>query len=757
MFRGIVQTTLAESMFVRLTIVILVLITIMADGRAQSPSVPPVNAGVKTLTAVRAHSPKIDGLMEAEWLKAAPADRFIQRRPVEGAAESLPTRVFVLYDDDAVNFCFVCNDDPDSIQARVLRRDNADNSDLVAVYLDSFHDHRNCYYVAVTAAGVQIDGVMSNETVQDDTWDAVWESAVGRTDSGWVAELRVPFASFRHGGAREDGWGLNLVRLINRNNEAAFWQPVNDQRGLRVGEFGTLRGLENIGSSRHLEILPHAVGRWDAPADNDWKSENEWENLGAYLKYVPAASWTMDLAYQPDFAQVDVDEEVINTSDYPVFLTEKRPFFLEVNNFFDTAPITLLYPRRITDPDVVGRVYGVSEKFRGMILAGQNRTADGYGQAVGAGRALWNIGKRSSLGVTSAGMYQDYSSFHAVTGGVDGRIRWGELNRWAVSAAGVDRTAWYLERTAFDATKRWYNSDPFEFRNGLLLDLGPLLFTLDNQYRGQDYNINDLGWGNFSNAFENFAWLGNNWQSGGWIQWWGLDFNFWQRTLADGRFPEGGFQFNSYFKTQGNIEFGGGTDWGESIRRKYTFMQDEGEFRDNFFEYYGRFDMDPHPYHSQWLWFESDERRWLSYATEGNYGTFREGGKWILNQRLDVRPRANLETGLAVDWERVWGVADFDSSYGAVDARIWRWQTRYSPTLKLSLRGTLQWIDEGHPDITGYPSNTLLTNLLLAWNWHPGSWFYIVYDEGRKTNPLAYNTEWDRTVRAKVTYFFAVK
>ena len=116
---------------------------------------------------------------------------------MEGALESLPTRVFVLYDNDAVDVCFVCSDPaPDSISARVLRRDNTENCDLVGVYFDTFHDHRNCYYFAVTAAGGQIDGVVSNETLQDGTWDGVWESAVGRTDSGWIAEMRIPFAEF---------------------------------------------------------------------------------------------------------------------------------------------------------------------------------------------------------------------------------------------------------------------------------------------------------------------------------------------------------------------------------------------------------------------------------------------------------------------------------------------------------------------------------------------------------------------------------
>jgi hypothetical protein len=204
------------------------------------------------------------------------------------------------------------------------------------------------------------------------------------------------------------------------------------------------------------------------------------------------------------------------------------------------------------------------------------------------------------------------------------------------------------------------------------------------------------------------------------------------------------------------MDFGAGTDWGVDNRRKYTFSLSDGEFRDSFFEWFGRFDFENHPYHTQWGWFETDDRRWLTYYTEGNFGTFREGRKQIWNHKVTVKPRANLETSIAMDWTRLWDVSDVNN-YATTDARIFRWQTRYSPTLNLTLRGTLQWIDEGDPQITGYSGKTLLTNLLLAWNWHPGSWFYIVYDEGRITNPLAYNAEGDRTIRAKATYFFTVK
>ncbi len=682
--------------------------------------------------ASRSHSPKIDGKFEAEWLAAAPADSFTQIEPVEGAPASMPTQVYVLYDDDALYFCFVCADSaPDSINARILRRDNDANCDYVALGFDSFHDRCNGYWMGLTAAGGQMDGTVANETSFDDAWDGVWQSAVGRTDSGWIAEFRIPFTCFRHGGARDDGWGINFVRHIERRKEDQCWQPVSWKRGVSVSEFGSLLGLQDIGSAQHVEILPHAVGRWDAPSEGKWASENEFENLGVFMKLVPSAAWTVDLAYQPDFAQVDVDEEVINLSDYPVFLAEKRPFFLEAKTLFDTSPIQLLYTRRIADPDYGGRLNGQWGPLRASVLAGRNRYEDGNPQDAAAGRTEWNVGRQNTIGLTST-FLNAQDTFHAATADIDARIRWGTENNLTLAFAGVERTG--------------NDAQPFEARGSLFMDFGFLRGNVGSLYRGQDYNINDLGWGSYSNTMEHYLWVGKQWQrKSGFLQYANFNLNGWQTSIADGRFGAGGGNWNGYVRTRSNWELASGMNWGTFYRRHYA-DEDEGEtgeLRDSF----GQFDPEFHPNADRWIWFESDDRKPIVYSAGASEGTFREGHYWSVNQSATVKPRANLETTLVVAWMRVWDAADIND-YQLTDYRIWRWRTRYSLTLDLSLRGTVQWVEE---------DDELLTNLLLAWNWHPGSWFYLVYDETRPTIPLAWANAGERTIRLKLTYFLTTR
>ncbi len=696
----------------------------------------------RTLNIPRASSPKIDGILEPSWFTFAAADSFTQRNPVSGAKPSLETRVYCSYSPDALYFGFLCLDSaPDSISGRIMRRDNDALSDFVDIYLDSFHDRRNCYWFTLTAAGVQSEGTIANENNYDSAWDAIWESAVARNDSGWTAEIRIPFSSIRHGGEREDGWGLNFARVIHRRQEGSFWQPVDRQRGYRVSEMGTLTGLSGIASATHLEILPHVVGRWDAPAKNlsqgepgKWQSGNEWENLGLYVKAVPSASLTLDAAYQPDFAQVDVDQEVINLSDYPVFLQEKRPFFIEAKELFDTAPITLLYTRRIADPDYGGRVNGQFRAGRLSLLGGKNRSENETLQDAAAGRMQWNVGKRHDAGTTVT--YLSERNFHAYAFEQDARLRWGQDNWIQAAFAGVDRTG--LDKQPLLAYMRHRQNNGF------------IKWEVGSTYSGTDFNISDLGYQRYSNRFENIVWLGREYYPKGTLfESFGFDLNGLHETFTDGKYDRGFVSWGTYNKLRNGWWVGGGIDAGKGVRRKYVSDETKAaEYRDNF----GGFNPRIHPSNWKWAWFDSDSRKPVELHYAMSWGTIREGKELDFTPSIVLKPRGNLESTVAFSWTRVKDVSDFND-YDPTEFRIWRMTMRWSPGLNSSFRGTVQWVHDNYYGV----HDEILTNLLYAWNWQPGSWFYVVYDEaGRATQPLAYDRPGGRTVRLKWTYFFTV-
>ncbi len=714
----------------------------------------------------------LDGRIEKTWLEGGKADNFIQREPGYPAPVTQKSEVYVYYDENALYFAYMLYDTaPDSIAGQIQRRDNDSNSDFVDLYLDTFHDHRTGYWFTVTAAGVQAEGTFFSENNLSNSWDAVWESAVAITDSGWSVELRIPFQIMRHGGPREDGWGVAFARKIYRINEAGFWPPVDPEIGWKASKIATLSGLDDIASSAHLEVLPHVVGRWDAPVERteayelaqEFRSENEWENLGLTLKYVPSAALSIDAAYQPDFAQVDVDEAVINLTDYPVFLSEKRPFFLESKEYFEETPYTFVYTRRVADPDYGGRVNYQQGNIKASFLAGKNRLSyfdeqfetRGLLQDAFVGRTTLNSG-RHRFGLT--GTYLNQTGYSAAAAGFDAKFRWrvrDQLNLWF---AGVDRSGtpvqhWYRVTEVSD-------EQPVEARVGYIRDYGPFRSELAAAFRGTDYDINDLGWGDPSNQLRQALWIGDNYYlKGTAFRNVGFDINSLRTTLTTGDAAEGYANFNLFTTTRTNWDLGGGMEWGDDFRRR-NVGPDGGEFRDNF----GSFNHEYYKYFWHWAWLWSDQTKPFRYGSDFRYRTFRDGNAFGFEPEISWRPRSNIELGAEVDWTRVWDSKTFVDTSGVpevADFRNWILKANWSPSLKLSFRATVQWVEKEWEDY-GTPRpysgrNRLYGNYLLAYNWSPGSWCYLVYDETfRDVETRDNNAPSERTLRAKLTYFFTV-
>ncbi|MCB1059926.1 MAG: carbohydrate binding family 9 domain-containing protein [Calditrichaeota bacterium] len=708
----------------------------------------------------------LDGRIESAWLSGGKAENFIQREPGYPAPATQKSEVFVLYDEKALYVAYMLYDTaPDSVFGQIQRRDNDANSDFVDLYIDTFHDRRSGYWFTITAAGVQSEGTFYNENNLSNAWDAVWESAVARTDSGWSCEVRIPFQILRHGGPREDGWGIAFARKLFRLNEANFWPPVDPEVGWRASAIGTLRGLENIAPSAHVELLPHVVGRWDAPFDTlgkpqDFRSKNEWENLGLTAKYVPSAALSFDGAYQPDFAQVDVDEAVINLTDYPVFLSEKRPFFLENKEYFEETPYTFVYTRRVTDPDYGARVNAQKGNFKLSAFGGKNRLA--YTdesdtlrfklQDAAFGRASVDIKKRHRIGLTWT--YLNQTGYSAATAGVDAKFRFRERDRLWFWLAGVERSG-YPEQ-------HWWRVDkvrdeqPIEARASYGPDLGPVRTDLAFGFRGKDYDTNDLGWGDATNGIRQSWWLGDNYYlKRTFLRNIGFDLNEFYTSLTDGKAPEGYGNWDFYATSRKNWDFGGGMEWGTDFRRVYQGATG-GEFRDN----YGTFDHEFYRYFHHWAWIWNDNTKPFRYGFDVRYRSFRDGYSFGFEPETSWRPRSNIELDLRNEWTRVWSSYSFVDDSGNVvlaDFRNWIFKANWSPSLHLSFRATVQWIEKSY-----YESDEGLSfsNLLMAYNWIPGSWFYLVYDEAARDIDRPEHPErsipGERTIRAKLTYFFTV-
>src|ERR1043166_6407574 len=336
--------------------------------------------------------PTVDGKLDDEvWKSAALFKDFVQTNPGDNIAPSKPTEVMMGYDAKTLYIAFHCFDEPDKIRATVAKRDDIFNEDNVRIYLDTFNDQRRAYILGWNPLGIQADGIMTEGSGTDFSVDIVMESKGMITSDGWTLEVAIPFKSLRYEAGKGKLWGVHILRNIDRfNDEFDSWMPTSRDISSQLAQEGHLTGLENISTEHTLEIIPSltlsetgkrvsalsAIQQAAIPAPLDpGRTLNQpiKMDLGVTAKYGITPTVTLDLAINPDFAQVEADQTVVTANQrFPIFFEEKRPFFLEGIDIFRT-PIQAVHTRAIVDPDVAVKLSGKRGKNTfGILLASDN-------------------------------------------------------------------------------------------------------------------------------------------------------------------------------------------------------------------------------------------------------------------------------------------------------------------------------------------------------------------------------------------------
>lgn len=367
--------------------VILVLAGV-APGSAQHPTSAPVARAVPLSGPIT-----LDGRLDEDAWRAAPAiTRFIQLDPNEGEPASEPTEVYIAYDAEAI-YVGARLRDSGPVARRLARRDAVVNdSDWFSVAFDSYHDHLTAYRFWVNPDGVRRDEMLTSGGSRsaaggggsttsgassflerggqaDASWEPVWAAATHVDETGWSAEMRIPFSQLRYGQGAVQTWGVQLERRIARKQEQAFFAHTAKDDPAGVALFGHLEGVQATAGTRPLEIAPYALGRVlrrpqtvgpnpDVGFENPFLERSDASlGVGADLKYRVTSNFTLDAALNPDFGQVELDPAVVNLTAFETRFDEKRPFFVEgaeimrfgtsVQGNPEGGPPQLVYSRRI--------------------------------------------------------------------------------------------------------------------------------------------------------------------------------------------------------------------------------------------------------------------------------------------------------------------------------------------------------------------------------------------------------------------------
>jgi uncharacterized protein DUF5916 len=310
----------------------------------------------------------VDGrLDEPMWQLAPPARGFKQREPKEGADATDDTEVRILFDAKTLYIGILARDsEPDRIIARILERDRLmtandgryrfGGDDAVLLLLDPFHDRRSAVVFGTNPNGAEYDALIADESQAFNTdWRGVWKVAAQRTPEGWSAEFAIPFRSLRYPRTGST-WGFNVYRMQRRKNEESLWSGWSRQDGgfHRVSRAGVIEGLHDLPrSGLNLEAKPFVLGGTDQ--DGPEAATQGRADAGLDIKWEVRPGLVLDGTLNPDFSQVEADEERVNLTRFSLFYPEKREFFLENAGVFDLGarggfeppPFLLFFSRRI--------------------------------------------------------------------------------------------------------------------------------------------------------------------------------------------------------------------------------------------------------------------------------------------------------------------------------------------------------------------------------------------------------------------------
>jgi hypothetical protein len=343
------------------------------------------------------HDLNIDGkLDEPEWLRAKTAKDFIQQDPNQGAPAKKKTVVKLLYNKSYLYVAAICYDTVGKNNYRLLnlKRDfSAANADFFAIAIDGYNDERNAVMFGMNPYGAQRDLLSFDDNYYDPDWDGLWIVRTQRTDTAWIAEVAIPWKTLRYK-ANADSlqtWGISFGRIARASNESSGW-PAFPRAfgGLRMAYAGKLIDIKAPKPSTNIRLQPYMLYSYNETTENSKtvSSKNTFKP-GGDVKWALNPNTLLDLTFNTDFAQADVDRKVNNVNRFSVFYPERRQFFLENAGLFTVG----MDPLSNGQSDYSARIQPFFSRAIGLDANGSPLAIDG------GARLVYRSDKRSAGGL----------------------------------------------------------------------------------------------------------------------------------------------------------------------------------------------------------------------------------------------------------------------------------------------------------------------------------------------------------------------
>ncbi len=680
-------------------------------------------------------APVIDGILEECWVHADSVKEFKAFKPYYDSEPSESTTAYLMHDNENLYIAFRCQIRDRAPDVRLTMRDGG-TGDEVKVMLDTYGNGITGYRFAVSAAGTQSDARVTDDArTMDFSWDGVWRRGVHLTDTSFTVEIAIPFKTIRYG---PGPWGICFMRATPSRSETVMWPLVPQNTDLRMSLLAKADIEPPNQGVLHLEMYPVAL------AGNSFvSSENySWENRGFDIRYEREgfyseagldASWSpnpsasLQATLNPDFAQVEADPFQLNMSKYELWLDEKRPFFIEGADIFD-SPIKVFYSRRIGPGFSAGAKLASSGNLLeyGAIVA---RT-EPYREIVSGDTAyypsgLYYVGKvkarmfsNSSIGIMGVGSEEDTAFNRALCAGMNLRSKeWNWVNALAYSLKG--------EKAGFSG-KSYYS-----------ISSRKLWAYMAAIWSDSTFDVSEIGFYPNPGTISLDGGLGPSfYPEGGPLSSWSTGFSVWtekekgEDSWALGAGPSASFHFRG----------GQGLHLSSKLTRDY---EQESVF---------------------WSWEPSIEiytdwqkpvylraEAWRSYG----YNYLR--GYFASQAGAEASVRYTIRSGLAVS--------------AGIDLWVEKRPDNSLEAITISPRPKLSWLPRAGMNLSAYAEPAfssasygfsdadlvrLVAGALLSWEFAPKSWFYLVYNHGVEDNGTGRMITTGSEIQAKVKYLLFI-
>ena len=706
-------------------------------------------AGEITLRAVRLDgSLELDGaLEEAVYGRVEPASGFVQQDPDHGQPATEDTHLWIFFDDTHLYVALRALDSrPERMVANEMRRDNRNiwMNDNVIVALDTWLDRRSAFFFQTNPLGGVRDALILDEANTNYDWNTVWDVRTRRGDEGWTAEMAIPFRSLRYQPGREQTWGINVLRVVRSKNEFSLLSPAprsyNRNGVFRLASAATLVGLEAPDASQDVQLRPYAISslRTDRPAGVSGDLDAD---VGLDASYGITGSTTLDLTWNTDFAQVEIDEQQVNLSRFSLLFPEKRDFFLEGQGVFDFVgaaavaggpnqagpdPTPLLfYSRQIgfaggtpVPIEGGGRLMGRA----GPVSLGALNIQTGDGEETGVPADNFTV-SRVKVDLFQRGRIGALGTYRRPSGEGDDNLAWGTdvdftplpdlwlTGYWARTSSpsgSAEDAGSSLARVNYDADRYGLRVERLEVEEGFDPGVGLL--------RRSGF-VRSYLQGRVSRRPE---WLAR-------VRRISLDAGL-DRYTSDSRLETRQEQANL------RTEFQSGDDLTLTWSRNFEFLAEPfpvaggrtvptGSYR----------------FHEVSARFQAGSHRRISGTLNASHGGFYTGDRTQLGYtgRVDFGPRVSLEPRVSVDWVRL---EDDRFRVTLLGAR---------PTLTLTPRNFVSALVQYNS-----ASDAVETNVRWRWEIEPGTILYLVYTDARDTAETGFPGILNRSLAVKFTRLF---